>query len=134
FQAYGIDIDALEPGEAAARIGRTGIRQALVKALDEWGTLCRRASGYRHANDPELRSWKKLVEVARQVDSDVWRNQFREVLLRKEWTQETRQDLEKLADAVPVRDVSPATLHLLGTSLMDLGAPEKAIRVLRQAR
>src|SRR5262249_33756485 len=45
FREFGIDIDALEAAEAAARIGRTSIRQALVRALDQWAALRRRARG-----------------------------------------------------------------------------------------
>src|SRR5262249_40019136 len=42
FRDFGIDIDALAPAEAAARIGRTGIRTTLVQALDEWAALRKR--------------------------------------------------------------------------------------------
>jgi tetratricopeptide (TPR) repeat protein len=123
FQEFGIDIDGLPPEESAARIGRTRIRQALVRALDEWAALRKQARG---DDDP---GWKKLVEVARQADSDDWRNRFRVALLRLD-----RPALEKLADEVPDRDVSPATLHLLGSALKDVGALVKAMNVLRQAQ
>jgi hypothetical protein len=41
FQEFGIDIDALAPADAAARIARSSIHAALVKALDEWAPLRR---------------------------------------------------------------------------------------------
>jgi serine/threonine protein kinase len=123
FQEFGIDIDALGPEESAALIRGTGIRQALVNTLDEWAGMRRRA---RPDDDP---GWRKLVEVAQQADADVWRNRFRDAFLRRD-----RPGLEKLADAVPLRDVPPATLHLLGSALMELGASEKAMSVLRQGR
>src|SRR5262249_11512454 len=123
FREFGIDLDALEPAEAAARIGHTSIRQALVRALDEWAALRRRARGRK---DP---SWKRLVEIARQADPDEWRNRFREASLQGD-----RGALEKLADVVPVRDVPPGTLWLLGNELMELGAADRAMAVLRQAQ
>ncbi len=123
FQDFGIDIDELQPEESAERIGRTGVRQALIRALDEWAALRRRARG---STDP---GWKKLVEVARQVDRDDWRNRFRGALLAGD-----RAALETLAKDVPVREVAPATLHLLGHALKELGALEKAMSVLRQAQ
>ena len=43
FREFGIDVDALEPAEAAERVGRASIRQALVRALDEWAAMRKRA-------------------------------------------------------------------------------------------
>jgi serine/threonine-protein kinase len=123
FQNLGIEVDALDPSEAAARVGRTSVRPALVKALDEWAMLRRRARG---DEDP---SWRKLVETARQADPDTWRDPFRAALLGRD-----RQTLEKLADSIPIRDVPPITLYLLGAALKELGAPERAWTVARQAQ
>jgi serine/threonine protein kinase len=122
FRDFGIDIDALPAAEAAARIGRSTVRPALVQALDEWAAL-RRAGG-----DPDAR-WKKLVEVARRADGDAWRNQFRDASLRGD-----RPALEQLAAAIPFREVPPATLWLLGVELLELGAKDRAMAVLRQAQ
>jgi tetratricopeptide (TPR) repeat protein/serine/threonine protein kinase len=122
FREFGIDIEALELAEAAARLGRTSIRPALVQALDQWAAMRKRARG---GDDP---FWKKLVEIARQADHDDWRNQFRDALLRQD-----RPSLEKLADVVPIRAVSPTTVYLLGQALSDLGAVDKAVAVLREA-
>jgi tetratricopeptide (TPR) repeat protein/serine/threonine protein kinase len=122
FQEFGIDIEAHEPAEAAARIARTNIRQALLRGLDDWAAMRQRARG---DTDP---LWKKLVEIARQADSDEWRKRFREALLRRD-----RRALEKLADGVPIRQVPPATPYLLGQALWRLGALDKAMAVLREA-
>jgi tetratricopeptide (TPR) repeat protein len=123
FQEFGIDLEALEPAEAAARIKRTSVSQALVQALDGWAVMRKRSRGGEE--DP---FWKKLVEIARQADPDQWRNQFRDALLGRD-----RPALEKLAEAVPIRDVPPATAYLLGLALKDLGALDKAMDVLREA-
>jgi serine/threonine protein kinase/tetratricopeptide (TPR) repeat protein len=123
FREFGIDVDSLEPAEAAARIGRTSIRPDLVRALDGWTVLRQRA---RDGTDP---GWTKPLEVARRVDSDVWRNRVREGLLNG-----NAEVLEKLAAAVPVHDVPPATLLLLTDALRAVGSPYTAVRVLRQAQ
>jgi serine/threonine-protein kinase len=123
FRDFGIDIDALAPAEAAAQITGRGISPALVKALDEWGPLRRRA---RSQNDP---GWKKLVEIARLADPDPGRIRCREALLHRD-----RRGLEELADAVPVHHVPPATLWLLGVTLKELGDLDKAMDLLKRAQ
>jgi tetratricopeptide (TPR) repeat protein len=122
FRDFGIDIEALAPAEAAARIGGTSIRPALIQALDEWAAMRRRAQGGKDA------FWKKLLEIAVLADPDEWRNRFRRALLHR-----NRSAVEKLAEAVPIRDVPPATVFLLGHALKDLGALDKAMAVLREA-
>jgi serine/threonine protein kinase/Flp pilus assembly protein TadD len=122
FREFGIDVEALTPAEASARIARTGIRPALVQALDEWAAMRKRGRGDRDG------FWKKLVEIARQADADDWRKQFRQALLRRD-----RPALEKLAAAVPIDRVPPATAYLLGHALRDLGAVDRAMAVLREA-
>src|SRR5262249_4584466 len=72
FQNFGIDVDALDPAEAATRIVRTSIRQALVKALDNWAAVRRRARGEK---DP---GWQRLVEIARHADPNDLRNRCRD--------------------------------------------------------
>jgi tetratricopeptide (TPR) repeat protein len=122
FQDFGINVEALAPTEAAARIRQTSIRLALIQALDEWAGMRKRARG---ENDL---FWKKLIEVAQLADPDDWRNRFRAALLRRD-----RPELEKLADTVPIKDVPPATASLLAFALKDLGAIDKAMTVLRVA-
>ncbi len=122
FREYGIDVEALGPAEAAQRVGACRARLALVRALDEWAAMRKRARG-------EKGDWKKFVEVARQADPDAWRRRFRAALLRRD-----RAELERVADSLPVREAPPATLYLLGNALRDVGAAEKALAVLRAGR
>jgi serine/threonine protein kinase/tetratricopeptide (TPR) repeat protein len=133
FQEFGIDLEALPPAEAADRIVATSIPRALVQALDEWAGMRKRARGneaYASSSTSFFQDpfWKKLVEVARRADPDAWRNRVREALLRGD-----RPALEKLAEAIPLRDVPPATAFLLGFALKDLGNLDKALAVLREA-
>jgi tetratricopeptide (TPR) repeat protein len=123
FQDFGIDIDLLGPAEAAAQIDQRSIRLALVKALDEWAPLRQRARGDNDAGS------KKLIEIARQADQDPWRNRCRDALLRHD-----REALEELADAVPIRQMPPASLCLLGHTLKGVGALDKAMDLLTRAQ
>src|SRR5262249_50595349 len=123
FQDYGIDIDALETAEVVERIGRSNIRRALVKGVEDWAPVHNRGLVN---TDPR---WKKMNEIVRQADRDEWRSQIRTASQsgdRQAWEKATRvrtseeigdrQALEKLADAIPMRDVAPTTLRLLGSS------------------
>jgi tetratricopeptide (TPR) repeat protein len=104
-------------------MGRTSLRITLVEALDEWATLRRRTWG---DNDPFRH---KLVAINRHADPDQWRDSIREASLRGD-----RQALAKLADTVPLRDVPPPTLWLLGNELMELDYADRAMVVLQQAQ
>src|SRR5262249_32472549 len=124
FRDFGIDIEALDPTEAAALItNHQAIYAVLVKSLDEWASLRRRARGDNDA------SWKKLVQTARAADPDDWRNRCRDALLRRD-----RQALEQLADTIPIRQMPPASLCLLGHTLKDVGVLDKALDLLRRAQ
>jgi serine/threonine protein kinase/Flp pilus assembly protein TadD len=123
FREFGIDTDRLTPAVAATQIGSRSIHSALVKALDNWAPLRKRARG---DNDP---GWKKLIEIARLADPDIWRNRCREALLRHD-----RHMLEHLAGTVPIRRVPPATLWQLGTALQQVGARDKAMDLLKRAQ
>jgi serine/threonine protein kinase/predicted Zn-dependent protease len=123
FREFGIDVEVLDPAQAAERISRTTIRQALIKALDQWAIMCQRDPGSENS------LWKKLVEIARQSDPDLRRNQFRQALLKRD-----RAALEKLAEDVLAGAVPPpATVYLLAHVLRGLGAGDKAMAVLRKA-
>src|SRR5262249_19889677 len=76
FRKYGIDVEALEPAEAAARIRARKIWRELTVALDNW------ARERREARKQEAASWKRLFRVARAADPDPLRNQVREALER----------------------------------------------------
>src|SRR5262249_32562525 len=122
FREFGIDVDALEIAEVAARIGRTNITAAIVKALDGWAAVRRTTR-----NDE---AWRKLVEIPRLVDRDERMHLVRAALLTRD-----REALEKLAAEVLPRKFSPATLLLLGNTLQNLGCTTKVvIDVLEKAQ
>src|SRR5262249_55406883 len=89
----------------------------------DWASLRNRARG---DNAP---GWKKLIEIARLADPDIWRNRCREALLRRD-----RRKLEQLAATVSIRRVPPTTLWQLGTALLQGGARDKAMDLLKRAQ
>src|SRR5262249_31391221 len=123
FREFGIDIDRLAAVEAAAQIARRRIRSALVKALDDWASLRNRARG---GNAP---GWNKLSEICRLAYPGIRRYRCREALLRRD-----RRKLEQLAATVSIRRVPPTTLWQLGTALLQVGARDKAMDLLKRAQ
>ncbi|MGH7139877.1 MAG: tetratricopeptide repeat protein, partial [Pirellulales bacterium] len=123
FRDLGIDVDDVSPVEAAAKIRLQSIRAALVRALDGWASLRKRSRGDSDS------AWKKLLEIARQSDPDDWRNRCRDALLKGD-----RPALEKLADAVPMRQTPPESLCLLGDTLAEMGGVDKAMTLLERAQ
>jgi serine/threonine protein kinase/predicted Zn-dependent protease len=123
FYDYGIDVVSLSVPEAAELIRSRSIRRELARALDFWSSMRRRA-GNQGAPD-----WKALLEVAKAADPDPWRQQFRDAL-----QDGNRKGLEKLAKSADIPKLPPATLHLLGNALNDVGAPKEAVTLLRRAQ
>jgi tetratricopeptide (TPR) repeat protein len=122
FQDYGIDVAVLPVEEAAERIRERNIHAELAWALDFlWaGTRKRRRAS------PD---WKHLLELAKKADPDPWRNRLRDTLARDD-----RKGLEALAQSADVRQLPPATLHLLGSTLSDMGSPDQAAALMQRAQ
>ncbi len=123
FEEYGIDVAVLPAEEAAQRIHGRSIRLELARALDFWSSMRRRAG---KTGPPD---WKRLLAVAKLADPDPWRKELRDALQRRD-----RKALEAVAATADVPSLSPATLHLLGYALSDVGAAEHAVSLLRQAQ
>jgi serine/threonine protein kinase/tetratricopeptide (TPR) repeat protein len=102
FREYGIDVEALEPSEAARRIRSRPIGLELTAALDHWAF----ARWYTHQADET--SPKRLLAVARAADADEWRNRLRDA-----WEQWDHETLTKLLASPRISDLSVQTLDLL---------------------
>src|SRR5262249_41962854 len=76
FREFGIDVELLETTEAADRIQTRSVAVELATALDTWAMM--RKVVFK-MND---RSWKRLLAIARVVDSDPERNRLRAVMER----------------------------------------------------
>jgi serine/threonine protein kinase/tetratricopeptide (TPR) repeat protein len=123
FRDYGIDVESLEPAEAARRIGDRTIRLELTVALDHWAN--KRAKIPEGARDAGRRDWKRLLAVSRVADPDPWRNHLRDALEQRD-----ARALTELAASPKIGDLPLQTLSLLAEHL----SAEPAVAVLRLAR
>jgi serine/threonine-protein kinase len=126
FREYGIDLESLEPEEAAERVRARPIRHQLAMALDHWVKIRATTPQRDHKAGDPLR--KRLIAVARAADPDEWRNQVRDALARGEI-----EALRKLAASPKVGELPVDTLSLLANALEGAGATDEAVHVLRQA-
>jgi tetratricopeptide (TPR) repeat protein len=134
FTAYGIDVAALDPTQAAARIRGSAIREALVAGLDGWMQV--KPDGL----DPpeQQRMFRQEVEhadrarlraVADAADDSAWRRAFRAAALAKD-----ARELKALAGQAKALDQPPGVLAGLGSVLADTGLWKEAEAILRQAQ
>jgi tetratricopeptide (TPR) repeat protein len=119
FRDFGIDVETLEPDEAANRIEARAIVEELAAALDDWASISQPRTG------PDT---KRLWAVARLADPDPLRNRFREALQNQD-----SKVLEGLA-AAKTDDLPPSTIRLLAIALWQTGAKESAVTVLRKGQ
>jgi serine/threonine protein kinase len=127
FRNYGIDVETLEVGEAAAGIRSRPIHAELIAALDHWTHMRLRRMPATGAE----RNWKKLWAVAQAADPDPWRHRLRSVLERSPMDKKVLQDLAISTE----RALQPAqSLHLLRNYFADAGALAEAVSVLQQAQ
>jgi tetratricopeptide (TPR) repeat protein len=119
FREYGIDVEALDPSEAAARIRGRAIRLELALALDTWADRRRLTRAEGDA------SWKRLLAVARAADPDEWRDRVRVALLHLD-----TRTLNELAATAEVGALPVQTLILLvgWEGLLDPGRAELLLR------
>jgi eukaryotic-like serine/threonine-protein kinase len=117
FRSYGIDMDALTPAEAAARIVARPIRVDLAVALDLWA--------WRSRHNPAR--WQRLREAAAAADPDPVRNRIREVTARQD-----RATLRSVAESIDVGALPLSMLDLLGERLWEFGDRTSAITFLRR--
>ena len=120
FRAHGLDLDAVEPAEAAAALTARGLGSEIALVLDAWGDARRRTGDEAGA--------LRMLEVAHLVDPDPQRADLREAL--------ENGDLEmlgRLAEA-EIDDQPAATIELLAAGLLRLGERNLALQVFRRGR
>jgi serine/threonine-protein kinase len=127
FRAAGIDVDAVLPAEAGARIARRHkpVAQALVAALDHWTRM-------HIGQGAKASAWSRLVAVARAADPDRDRDALRAALLVTERA-EALERLRPLVGRAGVESWAPASMVLLADTLGAAGDLDAAAAVLRQA-
>jgi serine/threonine protein kinase/Flp pilus assembly protein TadD len=120
FGEYGLDVQRLDPREAAERILGRSIQPQLVGALDDWALLRRQLKG---------EGWRRLVAIARVANPDRWRDRLRDALEAQD-----PKALEELAAAAPAGEWPATTLVLLARLSQGTPVDERVVGLLRQAR
>jgi tetratricopeptide (TPR) repeat protein len=141
FQDCGIDMAALSIAEAAERIRARRIRLALARGLDLWARMrlgaelrSRADRRFDWENLLEVSNAKKIMEVAKAVDSDPWRNQLRDAQMTWDF-----KALEALAASAAIPKLPPGNLLLLADALSDVAddrveGTKQAEALLRKAQ
>jgi serine/threonine protein kinase/Flp pilus assembly protein TadD len=122
FHNYGMDVETLDPSEAARRIAARAIRVELAAALDDWARTRR---WYPQAG---RKDWRQLLAVARSADRDRRRTALRDAVLRGD-----RRTLVRRA-AADLGPLPPVTLVLLAEYLEELVGLRAATRLLGRAQ
>ena len=129
FRDAGLDVDALGPEAAAARIRArpAGVALALAAALDDW------ANRRRKARPKDGDAWGRLIAAARAADPDKIRDR-----LRAAWSEPDakarRGPLLALAKEADPRTWPPASLTLLAGALAEADEHAAAADLLRRAQ
>jgi serine/threonine-protein kinase len=118
FRDYGIDVEALDPAEAAERIRGRAIRDYLAVRLEQWARL-----------NAAFAQKERLVAVAEEAAPEDRREE-----LRAARRMEDREALQRLADAVDVGRQSPEALLQLSFALERDDYGSAALSLLRRAQ
>jgi tetratricopeptide (TPR) repeat protein len=120
FAAYGLDVTALSPEDAAARVRASSIRNRLVAGMADWAdTKDRLQQG----------GGSSLRVMANLVDEDPWRRRLRAAARRRDGAA-----LERLAKEEGTWTQPPANLVLLARALRENRNWAAAERLLRRAQ
>jgi serine/threonine protein kinase/tetratricopeptide (TPR) repeat protein len=121
FQEFDLDVETLEPAEAARRVQTSAVAARLLAALDDWllAKMTTHGSAGREA----------LLEVLQQADPDPWRSGIRAAFGRRDVAalRDLSRDERLLAQA-------PPTVLLLEEMWINLGEVALAQDVLARAQ
>jgi serine/threonine-protein kinase len=119
FEAAGIDPHG-DRADVVRRLQGHRLRARLLAALGEWAS---------YTMDPREKEELQAIEEAVAPRSEPWRARLRLALRR----QDTRA-LAELADGAAARGLPPAAMADLGRRLRAAGAPDAAVRLLREGQ
>jgi tetratricopeptide (TPR) repeat protein/serine/threonine protein kinase len=135
FREYGIDVEALTPADAGARMSERAIALHLAAAMDSWAMARWEGEKWgrfdRDQVGKERGPWKRLLEVAQVVDPDPWRCSLRKVLANDNGR---KAALERLAVSAPIDALPPPTVFEFAAALRLAGAHGRAVEVLRRGQ
>jgi serine/threonine-protein kinase len=128
FREAGIDMTSISPEQVGTQIRSrpAAVKVALAAALDDWAAI-RRSKGDDQAGA------RQLIEVARLVDPDPWRNRLREVLQTPK-SQDRLTELKVLRESARIEELPAVSLNLFGGALHGAGDPTGAEAVLREGQ
>jgi serine/threonine protein kinase/Tfp pilus assembly protein PilF len=126
FRDFGIDVEAMDPGEAGQRIRARTIPLQLAAALEAWGLAVARSE---RATKAPTTAPSKLLAVARAVDPDPLRNRFRDALEGMD-----PAALKELAASEEAAQLGAASLNRLGSARVAVGAHKEAAALLQRAQ
>jgi len=128
FRDAAIDIDALGPDAAAAKIRArlAGEVPVIAAALDDW------SARRRKARTKDARGLSLLTATARAADPDPTRNRLRAIWLQP-ITAQQREPLLALAKDADPRGWPVQTVTLLASSLLEANEPAAAAELLDRA-
>jgi tetratricopeptide (TPR) repeat protein/serine/threonine protein kinase len=121
FRRYDLDVEALDPDEAARRIRASAIRDRLLAALTDWSLLKMKVKQPRGARD--------LLNLMWRADRDPWRGRLRQILLRG--------DVKALKGLARDRDLlrqPPVTVLFVGMALRAAREYALTTEVLRRGQ
>jgi serine/threonine-protein kinase len=117
FREYGIDVESLPEGKAAAAIAASAIKEELLAALDEWAL-----------RRPDSAGKERLTHVAQAVEQDSRGFGHR---LRKARLQGDTAELKRLARDADVPRLPATTVVHLAEALRQRGERAAAVEVLK---
>ncbi len=124
FRRFGLDLDKFDAQAARDRLGRRASTGEVAAAIDQWARVRR--------THLETANWRRLVDVARTIDSDPWRNTLRSQLDRSR--AENLPALRTLAEDAGALETQPAASLISLALLIDLaGDRTTATAVLQLA-
>ncbi len=122
FRDIGVDVDALGPVEAGARIAARPDAGELLGAIDQW-IFVRRLQNPAGA--------RRLIAVSRAADPDPWRSRLRDALFSKDSDRgQALAVLKELAMSPAVADLPNETMVRLAFAFSHHGDREKAVSLL----
>jgi tetratricopeptide (TPR) repeat protein/serine/threonine protein kinase len=121
FAWYGLDVDRLDPGEAAARMRARSIRPQLAAALDQWAFI---------RKSLKLPGVSRLLAASRAADPDQARDRLRDGLAG---LRDGPGAAKELAAALAGEDLPPATAVLLAFLCIEADVAEVAVAALQKA-
>ena len=127
FRRAGIDLDTINPAEAAAQLHArpAGVVLQVLSSLDSWALV-------RRDDEQPAERWQRPLTVARAADTDPFRNELRALVERPDIRTQGAA-LRALSKDRQVAELPPASILQLASALRVAGDPATALSLLESA-